>query len=205
LNGKSQRESEEKNFTQRTLRTQRALRRVAKLSHYGARGEVRMVDVSEKGVTTRTAVAEGFVKMSPAVVRAVKRLRNPKGNPLEVARIAGIAAAKRTAEWIPLCHPLPLTHIDVTARLCQNGVEVRSEVTATAQTGVEMEALVAVTAAALTVYDMCKALDKGMEISGIVLVKKTGGKSGDFFRDAAAAGNHKNNSKNKKTSRSRSR
>jgi cyclic pyranopterin monophosphate synthase len=164
-----------------------------------------MVDVSEKVVTTRTAVAQGFVKMKPAVVRAVKRLKNPKGNPLEVARIAGIAAAKRTAEWIPLCHPLPLTHIDVTARLCQNGVEVRSEVTATAQTGVEMEALVAVTAAALTVYDMCKALDKSMEISGIVLVEKTGGKSGDFFRAAAFAGNHKNNSKRKKTSRSRSR
>ncbi len=162
-----------------------------------------MVDVSEKAVTTRTAVAQGFVKMAPAVVRAVKRLRNPKGNPLEVARIAGIAAAKRTAEWIPLCHPLPLTHIDVTARLCQNGVEVRSEVTATAQTGVEMEALVAVTAAALTIYDMCKALDKGMEISGIVLVKKTGGKSGDFFRAASAVGNHKN--KPKKTTRSRGR
>jgi cyclic pyranopterin monophosphate synthase len=174
-----------------------------KLSHYGARGGVRMVDVSEKVVTTRTAVAQGFVKMSPLVLRAVKRLKNPKGNPLEIARIAGIAAAKRTAEWIPLCHPLPLTHIDVTARLCQNGVEVRSKVTATAQTGVEMEALVAVTAAALTVYDMCKALDKGMEISGIVLVEKTGGKSGDFFRDSNVAGNHKNNSK--KTSRSRSR
>jgi cyclic pyranopterin phosphate synthase len=174
---------------------------MGKLSHFGTRGEVRMVDVSEKTVTTRTAVAQGFVKMSPAVLREVKRLHNPKGNPLEVARIAGIAAAKRTAEWIPLCHPLPLTRIDVTARLCQNGVEVRSEVTATAQTGVEMEALVAVTAAALTVYDMCKALDKRMEITGIVLVKKTGGKSGDFFREAGAApkGNHK------KSARSRTR
>jgi cyclic pyranopterin phosphate synthase len=162
-----------------------------------------MVDVSEKAVTTRTAVAEGFVSMKPGVVRAVGRLRNPKGNPLEVARIAGIAAAKRTAEWIPLCHPLALTHIDVTARLCQNGVEVRSEVTATAQTGVEMEALVAVTAAALTVYDMCKALDKAMEIRGIVLVEKTGGKSGDYFREAHVAGKHKNN--HKKTTRSRGR
>jgi cyclic pyranopterin phosphate synthase len=168
---------------------------MGKLSHYGSRGEVRMVDVSEKVVTTRTAVARGFVKMAPRVVRAVKRLKNPKGNPLEVARIAGIAAAKRTAEWIPLCHPLPLTHIDVTARLCQNGVEVRSEVTATAQTGVEMEALVAVTAAALTVYDMCKALDKGMEISGFVLVEKRGGKSGDFFREAPALPGHKNEHK----------
>jgi cyclic pyranopterin phosphate synthase len=155
---------------------------MARLSHYGKKGEVRMVDVSAKEITTRTAVAQGFVRMKPRVVRAVRRLRNPKGNPLEVARIAGIAAAKRTAEWIPLCHPLPLTHIDVTARLCQNGVELRSAVTTAAQTGVEMEALVAVTAAALTVYDMCKALDKGMEITDIFLVEKTGGKSGDFHR-----------------------
>jgi cyclic pyranopterin monophosphate synthase len=155
-----------------------------KLSHYGKKGEVQMVDVSTKQVTTRTAVAHGFVKMKPSVVSAVRRLKNPKGSPLEVARIAGIAAAKRTAEWIPLCHPLPLTHIDVTARLCQNGVELRSTVVATAQTGVEMEALVAVTAAALTVYDMCKALDKGMEITDICLLTKTGGKSGDFQREA---------------------
>jgi len=160
--------------------------KMVKLSHYGKKGEVRMVDVSEKAVTTRTAVAQGFVKMKPRVVRAGKRLKNPKGNPLEVARIAGIAAAKRTAEWIPLCHPLPLTHIDVTARLCQNGVEVRSTVTTTAQTGVEMEALVAVAAAALTVYDMCKALDKGMEITNIVLAEKTGGKSGDFRRKSGS-------------------
>ncbi|HYK38987.1 MAG TPA: cyclic pyranopterin monophosphate synthase MoaC, partial [Candidatus Eremiobacteraceae bacterium] len=105
------------------------------------------------------------------------------------ARIAGIAAAKRTAEWIPLCHPLPLTHIDVTARLCKNGVEIRSHVVAAAQTGVEMEALVAVTAAALTVYDMCKALDKGIEIAGIYLLEKTGGKSGDFHRKVTANSN----------------
>jgi cyclic pyranopterin phosphate synthase len=154
-----------------------------KLSHYTTRGEVQMVDVSSKQVTTRTAKAHAFVKMKPKVVAAVRRLKNPKGNPLEVARIAGIAAAKRTAEWIPLCHPLPLTHIDVTAALCENGVELRSTAIATAQTGVEMEALVAVTAAALTVYDMCKALDKGMEITDIYLVEKTGGKSGDFRRE----------------------
>src|SRR5574337_634202 len=153
-----------------------------KLSHYGKRGQVRMVDVSSKAVTARTAKARGFVKMKAPVVRAVRRLRNPKGNPLEVARIAGIAAAKRTAEWIPLCHPLPLTHIDVTALLCKNGVEIRSHVTATAQTGVEMEALVAVTAAALTVYDMCKALDKAIEIADIHLVEKFGGKSGHYQR-----------------------
>ena len=144
-----------------------------------------MVDVSAKAVTTRTAEARGFVRMKPGVVRAIRRLKNPKGNPLEVARIAGIAAAKRTAEWIPLCHPLPLTHIDVTARLCKNGVELHSSVTTAAPTGVEMEALVAVAAAALTVYDMCKALDKGMEITDIVLVSKTGGKSGDFHRKGA--------------------
>src|SRR6266849_300028 len=153
-----------------------------KLSHYGKQGEVRMVNVSEKAVTTRTALAQGFVKMKPRVVEAVRRLKNPKGNPLEVARIAGIAAAKRTAEWIPLCHPLPLSHIDVSTRLCQNGVEITSRVTATAQTGVEMEALVAVAAAALTVYDMCKALDKGMEITEIYLLEKLGGKSGRYAR-----------------------
>jgi len=155
---------------------------MAKLSHYGRGGEVSMVDVSGKGVTTRTAVAHAFVKMSPKVLRAVRALKNPKGNPLEVARIAGIAAAKRTAEWIPLCHPLALTHIDVTPRLCKDGVEVHSRVTATAQTGVEMEALVAVTCAALTVYDMCKALDKGMEITDVYLLEKRGGKSGDYLR-----------------------
>ena len=154
-----------------------------KLSHYSTKGEVKMVDVSGKGATRRTAIAQAFVGMKPRVVAAVKRLKNPKGNPLEIARIAGIAAAKRTAEWIPLCHPLPLTHIDVTTRLCKNGVEVRSTVMATTQTGVEMEALVAVTAAALTVYDMCKALDKGIEITDVCLVEKTGGKSGDYRRE----------------------
>jgi cyclic pyranopterin monophosphate synthase len=157
-----------------------------KLSHYTKKGDVQMVDVSAKQVTTRTATAQALVKMKPTVVTAVRRLKNPKGSPLEVARISGIAAAKRTAEWIPLCHPLPLTHIDVIATLCQNGVELRSTVVATAQTGVEMEALVAVTAAALTVYDMCKALDKGMEITDICLLTKTGGKSGDFHRTAPA-------------------
>jgi cyclic pyranopterin phosphate synthase len=141
-----------------------------------------MVDVSGNAGTERTAVARGFVRMSPAVLRALRQQKLPKGNPLEIARIAGIAAAKRTAEWIPLCHPLLLTHIDVTARLCKNGVEVASRVTTTSQTGVEMEALVAVSAAALTVYDMCKALDKGMEITDIVLVEKVGGKSGDYLR-----------------------
>lgn len=160
-------------------------RRAGKLTHYGTRGEVTMVDVTAKPVTLRTAVAHGFVRMSAQVLRKVRRLDTPKGNPLEVARIAGIAAAKRTAEWIPLCHPLPLTHIDVTARLCQNGVEIRASVTATAPTGVEMEALVGVSAAALTIYDMCKALDKGMEITDVYLEEKIGGKSGNYRRPAA--------------------
>src|SRR5260221_12529122 len=142
-----------------------------KLSHYGKRGEVQMVDVSAKQVTTRTAKAHAFVKMAARVVAAVRRLKNPKGNPLEVARIAGIAAAKRTAEGIPLCHPLPLTHIDVTARLCQNGVELRSTVTTAAQTGVEMEALVAVTSAAPTVYSMCKAPGKGRRVTDILFAE----------------------------------
>lgn len=157
---------------------------MGKLSHYTKSGEVSMVDVSAKAIATRTATAHAFVRMSPRVVRAVRELKNPKGNPLEIARIAGIAAAKRTAEWIPLCHPLPITHIDVTPRLCKDGVELISKVTATAQTGVEMEALVAVTCAALTVYDMCKALDKSIEISAIQLLEKTGGKSGGYVRAA---------------------
>ena len=155
---------------------------MAKLTHYKKGGQVAMVDVTAKPVTSRTAVAQGFVRIARAAVRKVRRLETPKGNPLEVARIAGIAAAKRTAEWIPLCHPLSLTHIDVSTRLCQNGVEITSRVTAAAQTGVEMEALVAVAAAALTVYDMCKALDKGMEITDIYLVEKLGGKSGHYLR-----------------------
>jgi len=153
-----------------------------KLTHYGKRGEVAMVDVTAKAVTSRAASAHGFVRVRRDALAQIRRQRTPKGNPLEIARIAGIAAAKRTAEWIPLCHPLPLTHIDVTVRLCQNGVEIGSRVTATAQTGVEMEALVAVSAAALTIYDMCKALDKAMEITDIYLVEKTGGKGGPYRR-----------------------
>jgi len=155
---------------------------MARLSHYDKSGKVSMVDVTAKAVTSRTAVAGGFIMIKPAVIRKIRRMNTPKGNPLEIARIAGIAAAKRTSEWIPLCHPLPLTHIDVTTQLCQNGVEITSTATATAQTGVEMEALVAVSAAALTIYDMCKALDKSMEITGIYLIEKTGGKSGDYLR-----------------------
>jgi len=153
-----------------------------RLSHYRKTGEIQMVDVSPKDVTVRRAVARGFVRITRDVVKRVKRLETPKGNPLEVARIAGIAAAKRTSDLIPLCHPLPLTHIDVATRLCENGVEITARVAATARTGAEMEALTAVALAALTIYDMCKALDKGMEITDIHLVEKTGGKSGDYRR-----------------------
>lgn len=139
-----------------------------------------MVDVSAKQSTKRTAQASAFVAMSPEVIAALPQ--NPKGDPLEVARLAGIMAAKRTSDLIPMCHPLPLSHIDVHTRVCENGVAVVSEVTTTAATGVEMEALVAASVAALTVYDMCKALDKGIEIRQVVLDKKTGGKSGDYIR-----------------------
>src|SRR5437868_10633335 len=140
-----------------------------------------MVDVSAKDPTKREAEASAFVALKPVVLRALPK--NPKGDPLEVARLAGIMAAKKTADLIPMCHPLPLSHIDVTMRLCENGVAVTSKVTTTAVTGVEMEALVAASVAALTVYDMCKALDKGIEIREIVLERKSGGKSGDFRRD----------------------
>ena len=152
-----------------------------KLSHYDSDGRAAMVDVTQKAESRREAEASAFVAMSPEVVRALPR--NPKGNPLEVARIAGISAAKRTAELIPMCHPLPLSHIDVTTELCENGVAIASKVTTTAPTGVEMEALVAASVAALTVYDMCKALDKGIEIRHILLERKTGGKSGIYVRD----------------------
>jgi len=151
-----------------------------KLSHFDGAGRARMVDVSGKSATKREAEASAFVAMKPAVLAALPK--NPKGDPLEVARLAGIMAAKRTAELIPMCHPLPLALVDVDVRLCENGVAVTSRVTTTAGTGVEMEALVAATVAALTVYDMCKGVDKGIEISRIVLERKTGGTSGDYRR-----------------------
>ncbi|HUA58464.1 MAG TPA: cyclic pyranopterin monophosphate synthase MoaC [Verrucomicrobiae bacterium] len=151
-----------------------------KLSHYDLAGSPRMVDVSEKMATKRTARAHAFVKIRPAVLK--KLPENPKGNPLEVARIAGIAAAKRTAELIPLCHPLPLTHADVDVKVERKGVRIVSTASTTAATGVEMEALTAASVAALTVYDMVKALDKSIEIQDVYLLEKTGGKSGDFRR-----------------------
>ncbi|MGP0020020.1 MAG: cyclic pyranopterin monophosphate synthase MoaC [Candidatus Sulfotelmatobacter sp.] len=151
-----------------------------KLSHYDGAGRARMVDVSGKIPTRREAEASAFVAVSPAVLAALPN--NPKGDPLEVARIAGIMAAKRTAELIPMCHPLPLALVDVDLRLCENGVAIASRVATTAETGVEMEALVAASVAALTVYDMCKGADKGIEIRHIVLERKTGGKSGEYRR-----------------------
>jgi len=151
-----------------------------KLSHYDGSGKARMVDVSQKAANPREAEASAFVAMKPAVLAALPR--NPKGDPLEVARIAGVMAAKQTSNLIPLCHPLPLAHVAVDIRLCENGVAITSKVTTTASTGVEMEALVAASIAALTVYDMCKALDKGIEIREIVLDHKSGGKSGDYAR-----------------------
>ena len=139
-----------------------------------------MVDVSGKSATKREAEASGFVEVSPAVLGALPT--NPKGDPLEVARIAGIMAAKRTSELIPMCHPLPLSLVDVQVRVCENGLSITSKVATTAETGVEMEALTAVSVAALTIYDMLKAADKGIAIREIVLERKSGGKSGEYRR-----------------------
>ena len=150
------------------------------LSHYDRTGRAKMVDVSAKPASKREAEASAFVAIKPAVLKALPQ--NPKGDPLEVARLAGIMAAKRTADLIPMCHPIPLAHVDVVMRLCENGVAITSKVSTTAVTGVEMEALVAASVAALTVYDMCKALDKGIEIREIVLERKSGGKSGHYTR-----------------------
>src|SRR3979490_2890211 len=151
-----------------------------KLSHYDHSGRARMVDITAKSPTKREAEASAFVLLKPKVLKALPK--NPKGDPFEVARLAGIMAAKRTSDLIPMCHPLALSHVDVTMRLCENGVAISSRVTTTAVTGVEMEALVAASVAALTVYDMCKALDKGIEIREIVLEQKSGGKSGNYIR-----------------------
>ena len=151
-----------------------------KLSHYDESGAPRMVDISSKMPTKRTARAHAFVKMRPQVLQQLPS--NPKGNPLEIARVAGISAAKKTSELIPLCHPLMLSHADVEVKVEEHGVRITSSVSTTGPTGVEMEALTAVGVAALTVYDMTKALDKGIEIQEIYLLEKTGGKSGDYRR-----------------------
>ena len=154
-----------------------------KLSHYDAAGSPRMVDVSAKAETKRTARAQAFVRIKKDVL--AKLPENPKGNPLEIARIAGIGAAKKTSELIPLCHPLPLTHADVEVTVESGGVRIVASAATTAPTGVEMEALTAAAVAALTVYDMLKALDKSISIEDLYLIEKTGGKSGDFRRTPA--------------------
>jgi cyclic pyranopterin monophosphate synthase len=151
-----------------------------KLSHYDDSGRARMVDVSGKAATRREAEASAFVLIKPEVLQALPQ--NPKGDPLEVARIAGIMAAKRTSDLIPMCHPLPLSLVDVTMTLCENGVAIATKAVTTAETGVEMEALVAASVAALTLFDMLKALDKQIEIREIVLQRKSGGKSGEYKR-----------------------
>ena len=150
------------------------------LSHFDQTGRARMVDVSSKGLTRREAEASAFVQLSAAVLAALPQ--NPKGNPLEVARFAGIQAAKRTSELIPLCHPLPLSFVDVTATVTDEGVAIRAIAATTGPTGVEMEALTAASVAALTIYDMCKALDKAIVIRSVQLERKSGGKSGDYLR-----------------------
>jgi cyclic pyranopterin monophosphate synthase len=152
------------------------------LTHIDEHGRARMVDTSDKVATTRRAIASARVLMSAETIKAVRDNQTPKGDPLETARLAGVMAAKRTAELIPLCHPLPLTYVDVRAELHETGVYLEAEVRTNAQTGVEMEALAAVSVASLTVYDMCKALDKSMIISDIRLELKTGGKSGEYRR-----------------------
>ncbi|MFN0084380.1 MAG: cyclic pyranopterin monophosphate synthase MoaC [Blastocatellia bacterium] len=154
----------------------------SRLSHLDEEGRIRMVDVGAKAVTGRVAEASGFVAMAPATVAAIRERRTPKGDPLETARLAGIMAAKRTAELIPLCHSLALTHADVTITLEDGGARILATASTSAQTGVEMEALTAVSVAALTLYDMCKAIDRGMVIEGIRLERKAGGRSGEWKR-----------------------
>ncbi|MCX6622389.1 MAG: cyclic pyranopterin monophosphate synthase MoaC [Acidobacteria bacterium] len=154
---------------------------MTRLSHFNAGGEARMVDVSEKTETVRSARAHAFVRIRPDVL--AKLPDNPKGNPLEVARIAGVMAAKKTAELIPLCHPLPLTNVQVEVTVEPEGVRIVTTAATRAATGVEMEALTAAAVAALTVYDMTKALDKSIEIGELYLLDKTGGKSGDYHRE----------------------
>jgi cyclic pyranopterin phosphate synthase len=154
------------------------------LTHIDDEGRARMVDVGGKPITSRTAVASGFVRMSGATLDAIRAHQTPKGDPLETARLAGIMAAKQTAALIPLCHTLPINHADVSLELLPDGIAISSTVSTEGRTGVEMEAMVAASVAALTVYDMCKALDKGIVLTDIRLESKTGGKSGDYRRSA---------------------
>ncbi|MHB1858422.1 MAG: cyclic pyranopterin monophosphate synthase MoaC [Acidobacteriaceae bacterium] len=156
---------------------------MSKLSHYDSAGHARMVDIGAKSITQRHAEATALVELSAAVLAALPA--NPKGNPLEVARFAGIQAAKRTADLIPMCHPLPLTFVDVLTEVQSNGVFIRATAATEGRTGVEMEAMVAASVAALTIYDMCKAMDKGIVIREVALQRKSGGKSGDYQRTSA--------------------
>ena len=151
-------------------------------SHLDDQGRITMVDVSAKAATVRTAEASGFVAMLPTTVAAIRERRTKKGDPLETARLAGIMGAKRTAELIPLCHSLALAHVDVQIELIDEGAKITATATTSAQTGVEMEALTAVSIAALTLYDMCKAIDRAMTIGEIRLERKVGGKSGEWKR-----------------------
>ena len=152
------------------------------LTHLDEEGRARMVDVGGKPVTSRTAVASGFVVMAQTTLEQIRARKTPKGDPLEVARIAGIMAAKRTSEMIPLCHPLPLNHVDVEFETTDKGIAITATASTEARTGVEMEALVAASVAALTIYDMCKAVDKAMVITDIRLESKSGGRSGEYTR-----------------------
>jgi cyclic pyranopterin monophosphate synthase len=153
-----------------------------KLTHVDSKGRSRMVDVTDKSQTQRVARAEAMVDMSPATVKLLRDNQLPKGNALEVARIAGIQAAKQTSALIPLCHPLPLTHVDVSIEIIRTGARIETTATTKAETGVEMEALMAASLAALTLYDMCKAVEKGISIGPIRLLEKSGGKSGHWLR-----------------------
>ncbi|HEY6329712.1 MAG TPA: cyclic pyranopterin monophosphate synthase MoaC [Blastocatellia bacterium] len=152
------------------------------LTHVDEQGRARMVDVGGKAITSRTAVASGFVRLSAPVIEAIRSRQTPKGDPLETARLAGIMAAKQTPSLIPLCHSLPINHAGVELELREDGIRIEATVSTEARTGVEMEAMVAVSVAALTIYDMCKALDKGIVLTDIQLESKTGGKSGDYIR-----------------------
>ena len=152
------------------------------LTHVDKEGRARMVDVTEKSGTVRVARAEALVQMSSATVRLLREKAMPKGDPLEVARIAGIQAGKKTAELIPLCHPLALTHLDVSIEVIGTGARIEAIARTKAETGVEMEAMTAVSVAALTLYDMCKAAEKGISLGPIRLLEKSGGKSGHWVR-----------------------
>jgi cyclic pyranopterin phosphate synthase len=155
---------------------------MGKLTHVDETGKATMVDVSSKDITQRVARASGKVVMKPETVATIRAHRTPKGDPLETARLAGIMAAKRTPDMIPLCHPLLLENVDVSAEVVEDGIELASSVVMTGKTGAEMEALTAVSVAALTVYDMCKAIDKSMTIERVRLEAKSGGKSGSYVR-----------------------